>query len=109
MPRPDCKYSRSFQRLCANASIYRNVNLHVPGTRVPPGDRRAYRASSRNTIATTHCQTCPETRQTTNHPNAENKNGAALFRYCAVLCYSNSDLYGADGETRTLTPCGAGT
>ncbi len=43
------------------------------------------------------------------HRTIENKNGAALFRYCAVFCYLNSDLYGADGETRTLTPCGAGT
>ena len=43
------------------------------------------------------------------HRTTENKNGAAPFRYCAVFCYLNSHLYGADGETRTLTPCGAGT
>lgn len=51
----------------------------------------------------------PRTRAATQQKNREYKNGAALFRYCAVLCYLNSDLYGADGETRTLTPCGAGT
>lgn len=51
----------------------------------------------------------PEPGRQHNKKKREYKNGAALFRYCAVLCYLNSDLYGADGETRTLTPCGAGT
>ena len=107
MSRPVCKYSRSSQG-SAPTLLYIEA-LHQHHWRpAPRGDQRASRASSRNTIATNRPPT-PRNGADNEHKTTENKNGAALFRYCAVFCYLNSHLYGADGETRTLTPCGAGT
>jgi len=85
MPRPDCKFSQSSQVLWTHASIYRK--------RAPASPQRSPRQETDGMpcIIAKHNHNEPAAmpsgdRTSHQQPIARNKNGAALCRYCAVLC-----------------------